>query len=161
MITSSAITVNRPYGNNGLRKIREVHTDHTEKSHTISYIADAETDINSRLNNNAIRLNNSLIESEQQRYISDVEKGLNPFEVTPNFTEINEMRAVVLKHFLAIQDPTGLTSAVTLLAIMTDEELITLLTIDQTKVDEIRARAVDVVSLSADIDNYIAPLEIL
>jgi len=101
----------------------------------------------------------SLTRREQERYIAEVSKGNNPFLQEALFNTDNELRVIILKYFLTLEDPTGLVTAVPLLAILTDEELIALLVIDQVRVDEIRARALDVSNLSTSISNYIPPLE--
>lgn len=158
-VTNSILYLTRPYGQSGQSKVSVQHTLSNGDIHkTPPVIVDSGFNESELLTKSANQLTQQLTESEKQQYINDVSEGANPFTVEPSFTEINTMRSIVLQHFLAKSDPVELVKAVPLLSILTDEQLMTLLSINQLKVDEIRSRAIDVATLSTNISNYIPPL---
>ncbi len=163
-IVSSVIKSNRPYGQSGQLKVEEQHTDITGAKHRVIYIANSGTDLNIKLAEHAVNISSSLVLNEQQRFIAEVVVGDNPFvdgsgvDIAPDFNTANELRTIVLEHFLSLPDPTGLTAAVPLLDRLTDPELMFLLSINQAKVDEIRASANDVTAIGISVDNYTPPL---
>ncbi|MBL4781780.1 MAG: hypothetical protein JKX92_06015 [Porticoccaceae bacterium] len=151
-----------------MRKIREEHTDHLGKKHPRQFITVADYDEVAGLLVGAVAIEQSLKSAEQANYIAkiaDTENPGNPFRDTegnesdPAFSTRNEMLGVVLNHFLSQESPLGLAPAVPYLDILSDAQLLALLSIDQMTVDAIRAKAIDVTAMQASIDGYAAPLE--
>lgn len=164
ILTSQIITDREQAG--GMRKIREEHTDQLGKKHYRQFIAAADYDEAVGLAVGATQLDGSLIKQEQNKYISAIESGSNPFRdagnnaVTPDFNSRNAMLSVVLAHFLSDSKPLSFATSVPYLNNLSDAELIALLSVDQLKVDEIRAKALSVANMSADVNAYVAPLEV-
>ena len=165
-IVSSLIVTDRAQAG-GMRKIRELHTDHFGRKHARQFIAAGDYDEAAGLVYGASVVEQSLKSSEQAEYIakiSDTASPSNPFrdaggdESDPGFSSRDEMLAVVLSHFLSQESPLGLAPAVQYLDILSDAQLQALLGIDQAAVDSIRAKAVEVVAMQDSIDGYVAPI---
>jgi len=168
-IVDSIVLSDRPYGQSTARKVVAQHTDHTGAIHKMpTTIIDSgfatNNDEQTYLDNSAAQLDAQLTESEQQHYINEISSGRNPFmpdgvnPVLPKFNDDGALRTIVLVRFLSMDDPTGLTAAVPLLSILTDQELMFLLDIDQLSVDKIRTVALDVGNIAEGINNYVPPL---
>ena len=166
-IILSRIISNRPYAQ-GMTKITLEHTDHLDTVHKLPAVVvkDFSTTVeqDNFIAESAAQLDNQLTEGEQQHYINEIAKGRNPFmpdginPVLPKFNDDGALRTIVLVRFLSMDDPTGLTAAVPLLSILTDQELMFLLDIDQLSVDKIRTVALDVGNIAEGINNYVPPL---
>lgn len=162
-ITASAIITDRPQAD-GMRKIREEHIDSLGVKHYRQFTAAADYDEAAGLAIAASEIAASLISREQASYITAIESGTNPFrssenvEVTPNFNTRAAMLSIVLGYFLSLEDPVGLAPAVPYLDNLTDQSLMALLSLTQAEVDVLRARALEVVAIQADIDSYVPVL---
>ena len=113
---------------------------------------------------NAIKLGEQLIESEFHQYMSDVERGVNPFRdvennpIDPIFSDRTGMLSKVLQAVCTSDDPTLFMKGSAYMSNLTDSELSILLDINQTKVDEIRAKAASISDVATFLNDYEAPL---
>jgi len=95
-IVSSVIHSDRPYGQNGQHKIVERHTDHLGLHYDISYIADADYDLDASLAANAILVDQQTKDTEIAEGIAECYAGGDPLhfdaggwwdQVTPVYNE--------------------------------------------------------------------------
>lgn len=163
VIVSSEIVSDRPQ-RGGLRKIRERHVDVAGKDRFVQYFLPVGGDKQVFLAKHATRLESELVEREEREYISAILNGDNPFRdgqnnlIDPVYQSRNEVLSKVLNYFLSSSDATQFLSAAPFLSNLSDAELMGLLSIDQTKVDEIRAKAAQLSGISSDLSGYVPPL---
>ena len=159
----SEILINRP-DRAGTLRIRERHTDKTGKIHIRTYNCPDDSDVDALLAQNAIKLGEQLIESEFQQYMSDIESGNNPFRdsennpIEPVFTDRTVMLSKVLQAVCTSDEPTLFMKGSAYMSNLSDAELSILLDINQTKVDEIRAKVVSISDVATFLNDYEAPL---
>jgi len=87
----------------GRRSIREIHTDHLGKQHSVSYMAKAESDVNAVMIARLSQINAQLIEIEEQKYLSKFEDELsNPLNYSFDFTTkkafLKRLIRYIMKH---------------------------------------------------------------
>ena len=97
---------------------------------------------------------------EVERYKAEIKAGLNPFvELTRSWNTRAEMLKAVLDEALSLEATNAMVhNGLPYLHLVTDDELKALYNKGQTWVDDVRAKAADLLTAKAILDNYQAVL---
>lgn len=74
----------------GRRAIIELHTDHLGKKYQVFYRASISADINAIMLARVPSIETNLAEAEEDKLIGDVEAGLNPLNIAPDYTTVQK-----------------------------------------------------------------------